>query len=475
MASGRQPEDDLPSFFGYEFPLPQNAPHPAGAPLLSDNERSALDDWLQIFMGNAGPMDNNLSLDPIHSENWNDMPPHFGYQTRPTNLAAQYHNSNLMMQNGGQQTLDPSHMSPTTLLQAASHMAGPQMAARHASIANPMGAGANAPLGLHLGGASSPTARAFPGADMGAGVASFNLAAAADGQAAHRPELQWGTDQSFRHKQFIPRSIKETSDAILHQKLEVMECLEVNPSAATTRQATPTFEPEPTSNGSNAVPFILKTRTTSFISNDGRAPVVETPDEMAPPRKKRKSKSAASSKGLPVAGDIDNDEDAIDGNGGYANGNGDDDDEDTANGALAKNGKPRKRKTKAAVAQSLKSSASPPNLESIPERSVSQDGNDSSGAQASGTPTSASATKRRRSAQVKPPRENLSEEQKRENHIKSEQKRRTLIKTGFEDLGILVPGLDGGSHSKSTMLMIAANYLEELLKGNKQLREEAGL
>ncbi|KAF4450988.1 bhlh family transcription factor [Fusarium austroafricanum] len=79
--------------------------------------------------------------------------------------------------------------------------------------------------------------------------------------------------------------------------------------------------------------------------------------------------------------------------------------------------------------------------------------------------------KRRKSAATnsKVARENLSEEQKRENHIKSEQKRRTLIKEGFDDLCELVPGLRGGGFSKSTMLAMAAEWLEDLLKGNEAL------
>lgn len=82
-----------------------------------------------------------------------------------------------------------------------------------------------------------------------------------------------------------------------------------------------------------------------------------------------------------------------------------------------------------------------------------------------------SSGKRRKSAvnNSKLSRENLSEEQKRENHIKSEQKRRTLIKEGFDDLCDLVPGLRGGGFSKSTMLTMAAEWLEDLLKGNEAL------
>ncbi|KAG7118080.1 hypothetical protein HYQ45_015581 [Verticillium longisporum] len=78
--------------------------------------------------------------------------------------------------------------------------------------------------------------------------------------------------------------------------------------------------------------------------------------------------------------------------------------------------------------------------------------------------------RRRKSATgPKPQRENLSEAQKRENHIRSEQKRRTLIKEGFDDLCELVPGLKGGGFSKSTMLTMAADWLEDMLQGNAKL------
>ncbi|KAF4975605.1 hypothetical protein FZEAL_7635 [Fusarium zealandicum] len=82
-----------------------------------------------------------------------------------------------------------------------------------------------------------------------------------------------------------------------------------------------------------------------------------------------------------------------------------------------------------------------------------------------------SSGKRRKSAASasKASRENLTEHQKRENHIKSEQKRRTLIKEGFDDLCDLVPGLRGGGFSKSTMLAMTAEWLDDLLKGNDAL------
>lgn len=69
-------------------------------------------------------------------------------------------------------------------------------------------------------------------------------------------------------------------------------------------------------------------------------------------------------------------------------------------------------------------------------------------------------------------RENLSEEQKRTNHILSEQKRRNLIKQGFDDLCALVPELHGGGFSKSAMLTQAADWLEDILRGNEILKAQ---
>lgn len=87
---------------------------------------------------------------------------------------------------------------------------------------------------------------------------------------------------------------------------------------------------------------------------------------------------------------------------------------------------------------------------------------------------SGAAGKRRKSGvnSAKASRENLTEEQKRENHIKSEQKRRTLIKEGFDDLCELVPGLRGGGFSKSTMLAMAGEWLDEIIKGNEILTRQ---
>jgi hypothetical protein len=78
------------------------------------------------------------------------------------------------------------------------------------------------------------------------------------------------------------------------------------------------------------------------------------------------------------------------------------------------------------------------------------------------------------SSSQKTHRENLTEEQKRSNHILSEQKRRDLIKQGYKDLNEVVPAVRGGGLSKSQVLVEAASFLEKLIKDNKSYRQAVG-
>ncbi|KAI1427926.1 hypothetical protein F5Y12DRAFT_97225 [Xylaria sp. FL1777] len=86
----------------------------------------------------------------------------------------------------------------------------------------------------------------------------------------------------------------------------------------------------------------------------------------------------------------------------------------------------------------------------------------------------ATTGRRRKSApqQAKQPRENLTLEQKRENHIKSEKKRRGYIKEGFADLNAIVPNAQNASYSKSTVLNMAKEWIESLIQGNQILDPE---
>ena len=80
----------------------------------------------------------------------------------------------------------------------------------------------------------------------------------------------------------------------------------------------------------------------------------------------------------------------------------------------------------------------------------------------------------RLSGLARPTRENLSEEQKRNNHIMSEQKRRNLIKTGFDDITRMVPELRSGSLSKSNMLIEAGRFLKKMKQENRELEDLVG-
>ncbi|KAH8811734.1 hypothetical protein F5884DRAFT_287308 [Xylogone sp. PMI_703] len=137
--------------------------------------------------------------------------------------------------------------------------------------------------------------------------------------------------------------------------------------------------------------------------------------------------------------------------------------------------KRRKSRVKAEDGNEEESPLSPTRPSTMKKRkSSNQTLSDSPNLSPSDPSMSSNANGKRRKSSVpgekKSGRENLTEEQKRENHIRSEQKRRTLIREGFEDLNELVPGLKGGGFSKSTVLIMAAEWLEELLRGNEVLR-----
>lgn len=94
-----------------------------------------------------------------------------------------------------------------------------------------------------------------------------------------------------------------------------------------------------------------------------------------------------------------------------------------------------------------------------------------------GTDSAASSGPRRRNTSTggtKPFRVNLTEEEKRNNHILSEQKRRNLIKNGFDELNHLVPELQVGGMSKSNILLEVASFIQTLLDGNKELCQILG-
>ncbi|KAG0330894.1 hypothetical protein BG004_001912 [Podila humilis] len=81
---------------------------------------------------------------------------------------------------------------------------------------------------------------------------------------------------------------------------------------------------------------------------------------------------------------------------------------------------------------------------------------------------SASTTTKR-----KPYKELLTEEEKRANHIASEQKRRNTIRNGFKDMTELIPDLKDLNSSKSTILFKAVDFIKHLEHRNRILQEKA--
>ncbi|KAL1879971.1 hypothetical protein VTK73DRAFT_6551 [Phialemonium thermophilum] len=63
----------------------------------------------------------------------------------------------------------------------------------------------------------------------------------------------------------------------------------------------------------------------------------------------------------------------------------------------------------------------------------------------------------------------LTEEEKKQNHIASEQKRRQAIREGFDRLTELVPGLEGQGRSEGIVLKRTVEFMREKLEERRNL------
>lgn len=86
------------------------------------------------------------------------------------------------------------------------------------------------------------------------------------------------------------------------------------------------------------------------------------------------------------------------------------------------------------------------------------------------------ATRRRRVVEPRPTRANLTEQEKRANHIQSEQKRRDNMKRDYTLINSLVPALRGGTHgeSRAEVLTQAGDYLNLLMNVNLTMFQNLG-
>lgn len=67
----------------------------------------------------------------------------------------------------------------------------------------------------------------------------------------------------------------------------------------------------------------------------------------------------------------------------------------------------------------------------------------------------------------------LTEQEKKSNHISSEQKRRQAIREGFDEIADLVPGMSGHGRSEAMVLEGASAYLKSLLAHRWRLLQHA--
>jgi heteromeric Ino2p/Ino4p transcription factor len=70
-------------------------------------------------------------------------------------------------------------------------------------------------------------------------------------------------------------------------------------------------------------------------------------------------------------------------------------------------------------------------------------------------------------------RPRLTEAQKKENHIRSEQKRREAIREGFDRLASIVPGMEGQGRSEAVVLDATVKYLREQIVERNRIIADA--
>ena len=71
-----------------------------------------------------------------------------------------------------------------------------------------------------------------------------------------------------------------------------------------------------------------------------------------------------------------------------------------------------------------------------------------------------------------PEKPRLTEQEKKTNHIASEQKRRAAIREGFDRLAELTPGMEGQGRSEGLVLSKVVEFAEEQMEERKRLIRE---
>jgi heteromeric Ino2p/Ino4p transcription factor len=70
-------------------------------------------------------------------------------------------------------------------------------------------------------------------------------------------------------------------------------------------------------------------------------------------------------------------------------------------------------------------------------------------------------------------RPRLTDAQKKENHIRSEQKRREAIREGFDRLASIVPGMEGQGRSEAVVLDATIKYMRDQIVERQKIITDA--
>ena len=226
------------------------------------------------------------------------------------------------------------------------------------------------------------------------------------------PLLHFGSDGNFANSGFMPPPNLETEDHVTDKMLQRLDSFEAQPSAATTQPSSPIMEkPKRQPGASNG-----KTKLPVPVNG---APEAEDVAVTQKPKAAKRRKGKTGVKGEDAA--VDDGEDWQE---------------------------PKQRRGK---------------------RQKSTTANNSRGPRADQVRTQGRGSQ---SADRKSGRENLTDEQRRENHIASEQKRRNTIKEGYDELIEFVPGLKAGGFSRSASMTQAVDWLRELTNKNVVLKNQ---
>ncbi|KAI9820653.1 MAG: hypothetical protein M1827_005022 [Pycnora praestabilis] len=469
MGSSRSPQPQMP--FGYSFHDMNNWPYPSppapapGPALLDDTESNMLDNFFDK-MGSSGFENGDVFFDrsmPGQEDgglglNWaTELPPTFHGST--TSLAqpsaignnipvSTHHSRNGHHTNSNE--LQPITTSADVLAAASTLFQNGQVGHFSATLGgnsilparvmgnsyhdgHARGVSSDAqPIDTYQGtinestrtsSISSSQQRALPNDMRQAYYNGMNYGRPHSSQSADAyhygakvGEIRWGSDGSFLTHGYVAPPNQETEEEVTKDLMQKLECFEPQSSANNTEPSSPmllkqSHHRKKPSSGRKGTNVIIEQISEDEEDED----LAELNNEAdLRPKKRRKSKFK----------DEDKDE------------------------AIISPQRVKGRKGKAAANGRKACSRKVSKVDGSPERRKIQSGD------------------------VKSNRENLTEEQKRSNHILSEQKRRNLIKQGFEDLCELVPELRGGGFSKSAMLIQAADWLEDIMKGNEVLKAQ---